>query len=414
MAAVLIVSPLFVPYCPSYGGAVRALTLSHFLREQGFEVHILATGGQFYGYFGAEHLVDSACCHYLPWILTPQHTSGGTSARKFLAETFCVPDGRVRQVPALTLAAARLIRQHSIKHLITTSPPHSCQLVGLLLKLLLGDRLNWIVDYRDSWNQITRFARNNAIARALSRFLERRVLSACDYFTYVSSPILRKLEGQIEPGRARLVSNGFWDAPPQRPYRRQPGALSIGHFGVLDRRYRDPKGLLLALEQLPGWRDSLEFHFFGASPEFSHPWLQFHPTLSSQEAATRMTEMDYLLVLHSESIDCDEAVTGKFYEYLAARRPLLCLAPPASEVYRQVRELGVGVTADIDDPTQVARLLSGLPPPQSFTQIYQELDVERFSRRRQFEVFLELCGRACASDGPDDDRAKPRPTSLPS
>ena len=49
-------------------------------------------------------------------------------------------------------AASDLILSHNISHVITTSPPHSTQLIGLKLKKRFKNKINWIVDFRDLWS----------------------------------------------------------------------------------------------------------------------------------------------------------------------------------------------------------------------------------------------------------------------
>ena len=53
---------------------------------------------------------------------------------RFVRGNFFVPDARKGWNDHAYRAAEQIIKQHGVRHWITTSPPHSTQLVGLKLK----------------------------------------------------------------------------------------------------------------------------------------------------------------------------------------------------------------------------------------------------------------------------------------
>ena len=83
-----------------------------------------------------------------------------------------LPDDKIGWVLPATIAGISLIRKHRPDIIMTTSPPNSVSLVGLLLNMLTG--LPWIADFRDPWNIYGKLP----IARSsLSEFLEERMLN---------------------------------------------------------------------------------------------------------------------------------------------------------------------------------------------------------------------------------------------
>jgi len=66
-----------------------------------------------------------------------------------------------------------------------------------------------------------------------------------------------------------------------------------------------------------------------------------------------MGEMDYLLYAYAKCQNSDEVVTGKLFDYLGARRPILCLA-------RACPGFGNRVQADIHFGERVQSLLDQL------------------------------------------------------
>lgn len=67
-------------------------------------------------------------------------------------EIFFLPDARVGWNKFAFQAACKLIDEEKIDAIITTSPPHSTQLVGLKLKKKYN--LPWLADLRDPWTGI--------------------------------------------------------------------------------------------------------------------------------------------------------------------------------------------------------------------------------------------------------------------
>lgn len=405
MSSTLILAPFFPPYSPSPGWSVRVLTLSHFLRESGFAVHVLASKGAYRGFAGNENLVKLPCTHFVEhpsrvrFEQQKKSSPGGGTTRQSGLQSFleeiAIPDREMRILPPMLVSAYRLIKRNRIQNLVTSSPPHSCHVIGLLLKWLLGRRLNWIVDYRDSWNSNPKYAKKSSAGQALSLMLERQVLRTCDYFTFVSLPMLHKLKG-LSPGlerKARLVMNGYWEAP-------TPGNLEpptgrpcrIGHFGYLDPARQSLAGLAAVLNNTAELKGELEFHFIGGPPDIEHPDIRLSGSLEHSEALKHMTTMDYLLFVYSDPETSDEVVSGKLFEYFAAQRPVLCLAPEQTEARRLVQKLGLGLVADPGNPMELRQALQQIRGTDwnRIQETYRALPVERFHRSEQYKVFLEI------------------------
>ena len=83
-------------------------------------------------------------------------------------------------------AVAKVIKQHDVQHWITTSPPHSTQLIGLRIKKNFG--VNWTADFRDPWTDIYYYRKfyPTALTRIYERALERKVFASCDQLISVS------------------------------------------------------------------------------------------------------------------------------------------------------------------------------------------------------------------------------------
>ena len=73
-----------------------------------------------------------------------------TNVRR-IVDGVLIPDDRILWALRAALAARALIREHAIRVIYTTSPPHSTQIAGLILKRMTG--LPWVADFRDPWTR---------------------------------------------------------------------------------------------------------------------------------------------------------------------------------------------------------------------------------------------------------------------
>lgn len=420
MKSVLIVCYFFVPHARSFGSVHRVVTLTEFLHARGWQVFVLASDGAQFGYYGYERIAEMASIRYLHdpiarplWAIRNGLADGAKGrpggllalARRLgraLVGNVAIPDVAVPMVPRYVRAARQIIRGHGVCNVLVSSPPHSTQLVGYRLKRQLGNEINYIADYRDSWNTRGIFRKGFRVANAVSRRMERAVLGTCDHLTYVSAPMLDKLSrlyGDDLVPKAHLIMNGFGREHPRTAPRHRPtdGKIRIGYFGVTsDRRtaYVNVSNLLRVLRDTPSLRDTLHFEFYGPMTLEEHdpteyPQIERHGNLPHHAALERMADMDFLLLLYSDPASSDEVITGKFFDYVSVRRPILCISPRNMEARRLVERYRLGVTIDIDDLGEMREKLAGLPtlPADAF---YRDVDLTMFRRVTQYERLLTL------------------------
>ena len=72
---------------------------------------------------------------------------------RFIRGNFFIPDPRRGWNKFAFAKACEIIEKENITTIITTSPPHSTQLIGLKLKKKFKE-LKWIADLRDPWTDI--------------------------------------------------------------------------------------------------------------------------------------------------------------------------------------------------------------------------------------------------------------------
>ncbi len=419
---ILIITRDFLPYANSLGSVLRMLKLGDFLADRGYEVHILAAEGEPISTFGYEATLQRFTLHYAPdrfqrystrfWIAQQSAGQGSHPAAKqsvtrwvktrLLAYTYrvIIPDGGLLSGRNLANAAQDIAERFHIRNVIVSSPPHSTQAIGYILKKRMGRRINYIFDYRDSWNTLGIFAAKNPITRWVSKRMENSALRMADHITYQSAPVLTKLNNMFfnVSSKATLVMNGFDEKMTRgRPtIRPETKTISIGYFGAISdipSSYRNPTTFFEAVEasKLP-----IKIIFFG-DINLRGDWgrrlgekIEVHANVSHDEALRRMSEMDLLMLLHTQEQGSDEVIPGKLFEYMLAERPILVLGPDGMEAKRITTVEGIGYTADASNKDEITATLLAIYSDWRENRL-PEVDAKKlcnYSRQRQYMRLL--------------------------
>jgi len=104
--------------------------------------------------------------------------------------------------------------------------------------------------------------------------------------------------------------------------------------------------------------------------------------LSHSEAIAKQNSSQVLMLLINQSGNAKGILTGKFFEYLAAKRPILAVGPTDGDAAVVLNETGAGVMVDFTDEqaTRMA-ILNYYNQYKKDTLSVQSESVERFSRR---------------------------------
>lgn len=317
------------------------------------------------------------------------------------------PDANVLWNLTAVPAALRLISDAGIDLVLTTSPPSSVHLVGAAAKRLTGTR--WVADVRDSivFNAHRRFdvRGERRVARLVARYADAAVAA--------SEGIAAELR-TLGAGRVTVIESGCdfddFDGLPYRPADR----LRITHTGSFLGR-RDPRPFCAALGSCDG---DVVARFVGGFRERDRDFaaalglgarLELIPYVPRAECLALQRDTDVLLLLVPEAGGRGlHVLTGKVFEYLAARRPILAAVPPRGEAARLIERSGAGIVVPPDDVRALAaaiqtfrdRWLAGqlgdvVLPPALERPLSRRARVERLA-----EVLEDVIRRRPASGRP--------------
>ena len=173
--------------------------------------------------------------------------------KRWLLAFLWLPDREITWLVPAVLRGLREIRRSGIQHVITTGPPFTCHLVGLILKQLTGVR--WIADFRDPWSLRHKFpiVRNGVTDRVETRLIAA-VMRRADLIVSVTPAMTdeaKKEHPDIPIERFHTLMSGFDPADFSglhwsRPY---PDPVTFSYFGTFYHG-RTPEPFLGALKSL--------------------------------------------------------------------------------------------------------------------------------------------------------------------
>ena len=310
-----------------------------------------------------------------------------------------VPDAlALTWLPAAAWTVRRLLEREPYDCLVTSAPPESAHLIGLLLG---RRRPAWIADFRDGWSfERLRDRFPTAPQRALDGALERRIVRAAEVTVAATRPIAEDFERRLGI-ESSWVPNG-WDGALAAPSREEALArpeVRLVHTGTLTGGSgRDPLPFLEALARVaaePGGRAFRLVHAGRLTPEEdallarAGETVERHGLVDREAALALQRSADALVLLTSRN---RSEATGKLFEYLASGRPILALAE-GNEAARIVAETNTGRTVPPDDVDAIAAALRAVAAGE-LQRDYAPRGLERYTYPAPAEAMAALVEEA--------------------
>ena len=307
---------------------------------------------------------------------------------------FLIPDPRRFWIKPSIRFLSDYLNENPVDAIITTGPPHSMHLVGMGLKKNFPS-LPWVADFRDPWTNIDFYKDLNLtwFADKIHHKLEREVLQKADTVLVVSRGMEEEF-APMKPRKLQVITNGYDESDVQVGTLALDGRFSISHIGTLNAA-RNPRIVWKVLSEICAenvdFKKDLQIQLVG-KVDFSvlediqsyglQEQLLKIDYLSHSEAIAKQNTSQVLMLLINQSGNAKGILTGKFFEYLAAKRPILAVGPTDGDAAVVLNETGAGVIVDFaDEQATKTAILNYYNQYKKGTLSVQSESVERFSRR---------------------------------
>ena len=249
--------------------------------------------------------------------------------------------------------ALELIKREQIEVIITSGPPHSSHLIGNRIKNITG--IKWIADFRDPWTDIFYYKElyHSRLATWIDRHLEKKILSNADQVITVSEEIRKLFRKKIQHSQDKIavIPNGYDEADFEKGIAVSNEKFTITYCGTISTGYKIGN-FVDAIFQLPELvKNQMTIRFVGNVPDeilqlFERKKLRamidVMGYLPHEQAVGQMKGASLLLMAIPDSPDNKGVVTGKFFEYLAANRPILAIGPLGGDVDLLIKKCTAG------------------------------------------------------------------------
>lgn len=270
----------------------------------------------------------------------------------------------------------RMIRDFRPHAIWSTYPIATAHLIAAALQRRSG--LPWIADFRDPMAQ-EGYPEDPRTWRSYEA-IERQAMAQATHAVFTTPSALSDYRRRYPSARAALslIENGYDEASfrdvaatsgPREPL--TPGAVTLLHSGIVYPSERDPTALFVALGRLVRsgviGHDRFRMRFRAAvHDELLHrlakangvaELVEILPPLPYRDALQEMTRADGLLVM--QAANCNAQIPAKIYEYIRARRSIVCLADRQGDTESVLRAAGVVDCADLASADSIEQLLPG-------------------------------------------------------
>ncbi|HET9977952.1 MAG TPA: glycosyltransferase [Burkholderiaceae bacterium] len=268
----------------------------------------------------------------------------------------------------------RMIERYRPAAIWSTYPIATAHAIGAELQRRSG--LPWLADFRDPMAQ-DGYPADPKTWRSFKAIEQRAIeAAACSVFTTPSAARAYRTRYPAAASRIVLLENGYdedsfaaAEAALGAPQPLNPGAVTLLHSGIVYPSERDPTQLMAALGRLRRQGrvspQGLRLRFRAAvHDDLLRRLAEQHgvadlvetlPPLPYRDALAEMMCADALLVMQGDN--CNEQVPAKVYEYLRAKRPILCLADPAGDTAAVMREAGADAIAKLESGAAIEAVL---------------------------------------------------------
>ncbi|MBS1637168.1 MAG: glycosyl transferase family 1 [Bacteroidetes bacterium] len=324
---------------------------------------------------------------------------------------FFIPDARRFWIRPSIRYLNEYLAKHPVDIIISSGPPHSMHLIARGIKKKYP-KLKWLADFRDPWTNIDFYEdlMLTGLADAKHRRQEKSVLEQADHIISVGDTSTKELEdilklyGPYPSGKFSTITNGYDEEDVYNGPLEKDSKFSMAHIGSLVKS-RNPVTLWKALSELthenPDFKRDLEIKLVGkvdyavkeSIDAFGlSEFVRKIEYLPHSEVIKEQQRSKVLLLLVNKTKNAKSILTGKFFEYMAAKVPIIAIGPKDGDLAKIIHETQAGLISDFEETDVLKQnILATYLGRDTVKPIAEK--IESYSRRKLTEKLADTMNR---------------------
>lgn len=303
------------------------------------------------------------------WKRELQQEGGISNASKnsflsFIRGNFFIPDPKLFWIKPSVKYLQSYLNKNDVDVIISTGPPHSMHLIAE--KLHQKNDVKWLADFRDPWSDIyyNKDFKELSFVKNRNKKLEKSVLKKADCVLTVSNAL--KKEFSKYANRVEVVTNGFDDDFLEPSKVLLDEKFTISYIGLLPKQ-SNPENLFRVLQVLcsqhKDFEKDLQLNFIGDISDVVKTAVcnnklkentRFIDYVDHTKAIEYQQKAQVLLLLIPNVKKCKGILTGKLFEYLSAKRPILAIGPEDGDLADVIEDTNAGIIVDFDNDDKLS------------------------------------------------------------
>jgi glycosyltransferase involved in cell wall biosynthesis len=275
-----------------------------------------------------------------------------------------IPDARCFWIKPATNYLMDYLKMNKVNAIISTGPPHSMHIIALNLKKNMPE-LHWIADFRDPWTNIDYYKDLKLSDKADRKHheLELAVLENANQVISVGNTLNKELKQILkkDENKFSVILNGYDEDDFNQVKVLKDNFFSIAHIGTMARS-RNPVLLWDVLSEICKenklFSEKLKIKIIGKTDHSViesiqkcklDSYLIKTDYLPHNEVVHEQMKSSVLLLMVNNTPNAKGILTGKFFEYLAAGNPILCIGPTDGDLAEIINDTNCGMISDFND-----------------------------------------------------------------
>lgn len=327
----------------------------------------------------------------------------------FIRSNLFIPDPKMLWISPSARFLVKHLKKSPVDVIVSTGPPHSMHLIAKRVSKATG--IPWLADFRDPWTKMYNFKYLGCTkpVEALHKKLERGVIRCADAIVTVTNTIAAELQELNPKRRVEVITNGYDSADfPQMDVVPQE-RFTITYTGLFVRT-QNPTVLWRILGErvgagTTGFAESLQISLVGhidssvledISKYKLEPYLVKMDYMPHNEVIKLQREATVLLLSSGREPESGGIMTGKFFEYLAAGRPILGFGPKGGDMDIALEESRAGEMFDYENYDGVAKWIDAQYALYTIGAApVMEGDISKYSRRELTKKMAAVLDEIC-------------------